>query len=536
MAASANILLLPQLLTVSAEKFPQNTAVRFQEESLSYQELDRFSNQVANQLLACGARHGDRVGIYLNKSIPSIISIFGILKAGAVYVPLDANAPISRIAYIIENCQISCLLTSSRKASQLPEISSQAPSLKHAIVTDDAPVDIESAALNLYTWDAVIGSAPATLPANHSRETDLAYILYTSGSTGVPKGVMISHLNALTFINWCFKTFSVTSQDCLSSHAPLHFDLSIHDIYVAIKAGATIALVSETLSLFPPRLAAWISSMGITVWYSVPSILSMLVLHGRLEKYDFSSLRTILFAGEVFPVKYLRALMEAIPGAEYYNLYGPTETNVITYFKTPPLLPDRTSPVPIGKACENMEVFALTKSGKLVSKPGEEGELIGRGPGVARGYWGDAEKTAANFIQHPLQRHSPETVYRTGDIVTIDEDGNYIYIGRKDQMIKSRGYRIEIGDIETAIYSHPAVQESAVVAIPDDLLGNRLKVFVVLKENVTPLNAAALRMHCAERLPKYMIPETVEFLPSLPKTSTGKTDKPALLKMSGEVK
>lgn len=535
MAASANILLLPQLLTVSAEKFPKKTAVRFQEENLSYEDLDRLSNQVANQLLACGIRHGERVGIYLNKSIPSIISIFAILKAGAVYVPLDANAPISRIAYIIENCQISCLLTSSLKASNLPEISAQAPSLKNAIITDDSPVDIGAVTFNLHAWQAVIQNSPATLPANPSVETDLAYILYTSGSTGVPKGVMITHLNALTFVNWCFQTFSVSSQDCLSSHAPLHFDLSIHDIYVAIKAGATIALVPETLSMFPPRLAAWIASMGITVWYSVPSILSMLVLHGRLDKHDFSRLRTILFAGEVFPVKYLRTLMEAIPGADYYNLYGPTETNVITYFKTPPLSRKRTTPVPIGKACENMDVFALTETGKLLSKPGEEGELIGCGPGVAMGYWGDPVKTAESFIQHPLQANSPETVYCTGDIVTIDEAGNYIYIGRKDQMIKSRGYRIEIGDIETAIYSHPEIQESAVVAIPDDLLGNRLKVFVVLKENASPLNAADLRMHCAERLPKYMIPEAVEFLPNLPKTSTGKTDKPALLKLSGEV-
>ncbi len=284
MAATANTLLLPQLLTASAEKFPQNTALRFQAESLSYGELERLSNQVANQLLACGIRHGDRIGIYINKSIPAIISIFGILKAGAVYVPLDANAPISRTAYIIENCQINCLLTSSRKAANLPEISAQAPLLKHAIIMDDSPLDIAPISLTLHTWETVIKNMPATLPANHSRPGDLAYILYTSGSTGVPKGVMISHLNALAFIDWCYQTFSASSQDCLSSHAPLHFDLSIHDIYVAIKAGATIALVPETLSLFPPRLAAWIADMGITIWYSVPSILSLLVLHGRNER------------------------------------------------------------------------------------------------------------------------------------------------------------------------------------------------------------------------------------------------------------
>jgi amino acid adenylation domain-containing protein len=520
--------LLPHLLVQSARMHPERDAVVFGSERLTYRELDSITNRLARVLKDQGVRRGDRVGIYLNKSAPSVISIFGILKAGAVYVPLDPNAPEPRIAYIIDNCQVRCLLTSSAKAEAVSSLSSAATSLTTAILTD-AKKDIGSLGmLKVVAWKSVQEYPDATLPENPSVETDLAYILYTSGSTGTPKGVMITHLNCLTFIRWVRETFGPTHEDRFSNHAPLHFDLSTLDIFTAMMVGAAVYPVPETLSLFPVRLAEWIDTNGISVWYSVPSILSMMVLHGLLEKHKFERLRLLFFAGEVFPVKYLRELMKLVPGPRYLNLYGPTETNVITWYEVPLLPESQTAPIPIGKACDNTEVFALADDGTIVAGPGPEGELMGRGSCVAMGYWGDPEKTSRGFITNPAQKNFQERIYRTGDIVKLDDDGNYIYVGRRDHMIKSRGYRIEIGEIESAIYSHPEIKEAAVIPIPDELITNRIKAYIVPHAK-DKLSAMDIRGFCSEKLPHYMVPELIEFRENLPKTSTGKVNKPALL-------
>lgn len=338
---------------------------------------------------------------------------------------------------------------------------------------------------------------------------------------------MISHLNSLTFVNWAHDTFRVHSEDRLSNHAPLHFDLSIFDIFVAFKAGATLVLVPDGLSTFPIRLADWIEKNRISIWYSVPSILSMLILHGKLERYRYSSLRALLFAGEVFPVKYLRQLMALIPDTDFYNLYGPTETNVITYYKVPKIPPEQVKPIPIGRACANMEVFTLSENGQLITEPGQEGDLFARGSCVAKGYWGDAEKTDRCFVRNHTQPNFQDTMYKTGDLVNLDDDGNYTYVGRRDRMIKSRGYWIELGEIEAVLHNHPEVREAAAVAIPDDMVGNRIKAFVVLNKT-NAANSTDLQRFCSQRIPGYMVPEVIEFRDSLPKTSTGKIDRPAL--------
>lgn len=521
--------LLHHLLIKSAEKFPDNKAVFFYNESISYYELNNLTNKLANVLRKNGIKKGDRVGIFLNKSIPSIISIFGILKAGAVYVPLDPKAPVSRISYIIQNCKISCLLTSSNKMDPVTKIIPDQKSLKFIVVTDDGSYEDSQSNIRRIEWNTVEEESNDWNEYNSSIETDLAYILYTSGSTGVPKGVMISHLNSLTFLKWVQSTFNINSRDILSNHAPLHFDLSILDIFGAIQAGAAIALVPEALSTFPVKLVDWINDNKISVWYSVPSVLMMMLLHGSIARHKFEKLHTIIFAGEVFPVKYLRHLIEEFPNVEFYNLYGPTETNVITCYKVDHIALEQDFPIPIGKACSNMEVFALQDNGEIINKPGVEGELYARGSCVAQGYWGDPEKTAGNFVRNPLQANYQEKVYRTGDIVSINKDGDYLFKGRRDHMIKCRGYRIEIGEIETVLYNNPAIKEIAVIAIPDELIGNKIKAFVVCNFGYD-IDANHLRIYCAKILPQYMIPEEFEFCSSLPKTSTGKIDKLDLLK------
>ncbi len=521
--------LLHHLLIESAQRYPDNEALRFKGESLTYAELDRLTNQVARALQAAGVQRGDRVGIYVQKSFASVISIFGILKAGGIYVPLDPKSPAKRLAYITRNCDVRVLLTASNKLSQMEGILALDTPIEHVVMTDDGDAALP-AGVQVTPWQEVRALDGAPLPDDGTIETDLAYILYTSGSTGDPKGVMISHRTIFTFINWCYETFGITPDDRVTSHAPIHFDLSTFDIFVTIKAGATVVLVPERASIFPVNLVRLLQDEQVTVTYMVPSILSMMVNYGKLAKHDLSRLRIVLFAGEVFPIKYLRGLVAAIPHADFYNLYGPTETNVCTYYKVQPgdLDPQRTQPVPIGKACENIDVFALDEHGQRITAPGVEGELWVRGSCVAQGYWGDPEKTARGFVRNPLQPHYHETAYRTGDIVMLDEDGvNWIFIGRRDHMIKSRGYRIELGEIEAALYGFEGVKEAAVVAIPDDLLGNRLKAFVVPLEK-NGLSVKELQSYCSQKLPLYMVPESIQFLDALPKTSTGKVNRTEL--------
>jgi len=524
--------LLHNLLIESTRTRPDNEAVRFNGASLTYAELDALSNQVARALQASGVGRGDRVGIFVHKSPSSIISIFGILKAGGVYVPLDPNSPPARTAYIIRNCNVEVLLTSSQKLPALRGIADDGVPVHTILLLDEAGNSGTKfrAPIQVYSWFQIRSFDSAPILDVIPEERDIAYILYTSGSTGEPKGVMISHRTIFTFINWCSSTFQVTDRDRVTSHAPLHFDLSTFDIFVTIGAGGTIVLVPESLSIFPESLADLIQDERITITYLVPSILSMMVNYGKLDAHDFSSLRIILFAGEVFPIKYLRRLVELIPRVDYFNLYGPTETNVCTFYKVRPedVVPGRDSTVPIGKACENMETFAIDEQGNQVTEPGIEGELYVRGAGVAQGYWGDPEKTAEGFVRNPLNSGEDDIVYRTGDVVVLAEDGeNWRLVGRRDHLIKSRGYRIELGEIEAAFHTHHGVRETAAIAIPDDLIGNRIKAFVVPLDGKR-LTAKELEAHCARILPRYMLPESIEFIDELPKTSTGKIDRPYL--------
>lgn len=516
--------LLQHLLMKSAKQFPNKTAVIYNKEKITYKDLDEVTNKLAVTLLENRMQRGDRVGVYINKSIPSIISIIGVLKAGGIYVPLDANAPFKRLAYIIENAAMKYLLTSSRKGDNVKQIFPENNPLDVIILTDGLKKLKADLPVKVIRWEEIITKAETCLPVNLSIETDLAYILYTSGSTGVPKGVMISHRTSLAFINWSCDEFRIQSEDRVSSHAPLHFDLSIFDIFTSLKAGATIFLVPEEFSIFPKSLIKFIQENKISVWYSVPSILMHMMVHGNMKNHSFPDLRLMLFAGEVFPVRYLRELMGIIPRADFYNLYGPTETNVCTFFKVDQLEPDRIKPVPIGKACSNIEVFALDNNTNLLMEVGKEGELYVRGSCVAQGYWRDTEKTETCFIKNFLNSEFDEKIYRTGDIVTLDERGNYNLIGRKDHLIKSRGYRIELGEIEAALYSHQDIKEAAAIAVPDELITNKIKVFIVANKPDS-LTKLEIKKHLSERIPIYMMPESIEFLECLPMTSTGKTDR-----------
>ena len=500
--------------------------MRLLEQALTYGELDRLSNQIAHALIANGVQRGDRVGLYLHKSPSAIAAIFGIMKSGACYVPVDANAPGMRLQEIGRQCGFKALITSHVLYQKLGTGFHEECQMNAIFFVDQAPES--SLPLPAFTFnDALPGFSDAD-PAVAAIDHDLAYILFTSGSTGTPKGVMLSHLNALTFVNWSVATFGITAEDRLSNHAPFNFDLSVFDLFVAVAVGAAISLVPEGLSVFPLQLSAFIQDQKITVWYSVPMVLTLLQARGKLEQRDLSALRIILFAGEVFPTKHLRALMEKLPDKRYANLYGPTETNVCAYYEVEPLSPEETASIPIGKACANTDLVAISAAGKQVTGPGEEGLLYARGSTVMQGYYGRPENTAASFIPNPFAEGREEKLYCTGDWVTLDEKGNYLFVGRKDHMIKTRGYRVELGEIEAVMVAHPSVDEAVALPIPDEAIGNTIHAVVTIADSCA-IDSMQLKQHCAEKLPAYMVPEKIEFRDSLPRTDNGKIDRRRLV-------
>jgi amino acid adenylation domain-containing protein len=503
--------LVDGLLTEARNRWPTRPAVRAGDRTLTYEQLDVGANRVASALGGVGVARGDRVGLYLEKGLEAITAVYGIMRAGAAYVPLDPMAPPARCAFIAKNCGIAALVADSDRAENL--LGADRSAVDRGIVCGtEAPAGFE-------TWDA-IQSGPSDPPRRRAIDTDLAYILYTSGSTGQPKGVMISHRNALTFVEWAAAEFQLGPDDILSNHAPFHFDLSTFDFFGAARAGAVCTIVPRATAMFPQELARWIGSEGITVWYSAPSALSLLVRYGSLSEDALASLRLILFAGEVFPNKYLAELMLRSPNSRFFNLFGPTETNVCTFYevKEPPAATDPT--IPIGRACANTVCSVLDESGREVTESNVEGELVVRGSIVAQGYWGGQALGAERFVER--------NTYRTGDIVYWSEPGDdpvLRFVGRQDHMVKTRGYRVELGEIEYVLNSHDGVEEAAAIAVPDELLGSRIVAFCVVRGGG---DIEKLRAFCRDSLPLYMVPAELHLRTALPRNSNGKIDRVSL--------
>src|SRR5215467_1726339 len=350
--------LLQRLLTDAAARQPQRAAVASDGCLLTYQELDRQSNKVARALLRLGVAPGDRVGILAPKSAAAVIGLYGALKAGACYVPLDPKAPAGRLSHIVRDCDAAVIVADEARTPLAAALAGAVPRPPSAVVVADVPGRLgrEEAAIApargaaIVPWAAVAGESGEPLAEERAIETDLAYILYTSGSTGTPKGVMISHRNSLTFVDWAAAAAGLREQDRVCSPAPLHFDLSVFDIFATCRAAACLTVLPEGAATFPVSIARWLEAERISVWYSVPSVLTLLARYGSLQQFDLSDLRMVIFAGEVFPPKHLARLIAELPHPRYLNWYGPTETNVCTAFEVPAGWAD-VRPAPIGKAC-----------------------------------------------------------------------------------------------------------------------------------------------------------------------------------------
>ncbi|TQF15978.1 D-alanine--poly(phosphoribitol) ligase [Myxococcus llanfairpwllgwyngyllgogerychwyrndrobwllllantysiliogogogochensis] len=513
--------MLFQYLEDSARAHSARIAVIDGERTYSYEELEAASNQMARTLRNQGIGRGDRVGLHLDKSLEAIIGLFGILKAGAAYVPIDPASPEWRLNFIARDCALSGVITIPTWHASLRDVESlRCIILVEARPTNTLRVPQEQGAPVTLTWADVRAQSSAPVePLAESSPEDLAYILYTSGSTGQPKGVMLSHRAGHAFVDWAFSVAGVRPGDRVSSHAPLHFDLSVFDVFATAKGAATLVLVPTSLSVFPRELADFIAYKHIAIWYSVPSVLTQLVARGELSRHGFPNLRTVLFAGEVFPLKYLRQLVLTLPRPRYLNLYGPTETNVCTFHLVTPADLARSEPLPIGQVCCGDEVFVIRDDG-ILAGAGEEGELCVAGPTLMSGYWGMEERTRQ--VLGPIPGHA--FAYRTGDRVIRESGGALCFLGRRDDMVKVRGHRIELSAVEEVLLRHPDVEESAALTLPDDLTGNELRAFVVLRDNAST-SPQDLRQHCANYLPRYMVPTRIDACEALPKTTTGKKDK-----------
>ena len=507
-------------LDASSRAFGDRVAVVDPSEGhLTYRELDEQSSRIAGFLASAGVVPGDRVGIIAPKSAAVVASIFGVMKAGAAYVPADYTAPASRNRTILTNSAVKAVMLDPVCAEIMREWPSEE---RPAVVWLPGKVtpDAESEGT---LWTHLV-THPA-IPQNRLVDHDgLAYILYTSGSTGVPKGVTLTHRNATSFVDWCSATFTPTEEDRFGSHAPFHFDLSILDLYVSLKHGASLHLVSEQVGKSPQELASFIAQRRLTVWYSTPSILSLLAQFGNLDRHDCRSLRLALFAGEVFPVKHLREIVHQWPHAAFYNLYGPTETNVCTFARIPGSIPaDRNEPYPIGHLCSHCEGLVLDAQGGREVTKGEDGLLYISGPAVFAGYWGRSD---TGFFEERRGRRW----YNTGDVVRETRDAGYVYIGRRDRMVKRKGYRIELGEIEKALYDNERVREAAVVALADSASGVRIVAFVAPEPGEHP-SIIELKMFCGRALPAYMNPDAFIVIDALPRTSTNKVDYQGLVQM-----
>jgi len=510
----SNLLVAPFL--DRARDQPGATAVVQGSRRVTYGELEQRSFVLARHLVELGATPGDRIGIALGKSIEAVVAVLAVLRAGAAYVPLDEQSPPDRQLSVLADCAVRGLVATRRSRQRLGWGPS-GPRLGHA-AAGACPFVVE---LDREPAPATGGRGERGDPAQPENDEAAAYVLYTSGSTGAPKGVVMSHRAARAFVDWAVKRFELGPTDRIASVAELCFDLSVFDVFAGLAAGAEIHLVTPDLMLRPPRLVAWLDEARITSWYSVPSTLLLLLERGDLARRPPSALRRVLFAGEVFAVPQLRRAMQALPAARFFNLFGPTETNVCTYYALPPALPAEATAVPIGWPCDHAEVAVLDPEGRPVTQ-GSEGELCVGGAGVMSGYWGQSALTRAAFWPAgTVSGLGP--LYRTGDRVRQGSDGQLWFLGRRDRQIKHRGYRIELGEVEAVVAGVPGVLESAVVTRPDPEQGAGLCAVVVPApgEKVTVL---AVKSHCGKVLPAYMVPSTVEVRDSLPRTSTGKVD------------
>ena len=505
----------------AAHARPDHPAVRFDGQTLTYQALAEQTARLAGVLREAGVRRGDRVGVMMTKDLATLSVVHGILRAGAAFVPIDPAAPANRVRFILRDCEVRVLVTQTDRHRVLTQVLSEATPVEVAIGLDDT----NALPIRCIAWSDI---ANAELGGREVKATqlDLAYIMYTSGSTGNPKGLMHTHYSGLSYARLSAATYEVSADDRISGFAPLHVDQCTFACFTAPLASATAVMVSDAHTAFPVDLAKLIAAERISIWYSVPLALIQLAERGELNNVDHRSLRWVTYGGEPFPTKHLRTLMEHWPQARFSNVYGPAEVNQCTYYHFGAADLGTQLSVPIGDVWADTDALILDDADQDVAL-GETGELLIRSPTMMHGYWRRPDLDAHAFFDRQVMPNFWERYYRTGDLVRRCEDGLLEFLGRKDRQVKSRGYRVELDEVETVLCGHEAVAESAALAIGDSPDDRRIMAAVLLRDGADA-SVTSIARQAARSLPAYAVPEEIVVMDSFPRTGGGKIDRRAL--------
>lgn len=519
--------LIHHMLRTSYRRTPDKEALVHGSERLSYEEVYRRAAGLAAGLRQAGLKRSDRVGIYFDASVPQVLSIFGVSMAGGVYVPINTQLYAEQVLHIGRDCQMTALITSKAKLETLLPVIDQIPSLRFLIVLSDG--EVPQTAVPTHSFQQMIDATAPDSWKDWGISKDLAAILYTSGSTGRPKGVMLSHANVMAGSSIVSTYLEITEKERILAVLPFSFDAGMNQLMTAFQQGGTLVLINF---IFAKEIVSTLAKERITGLAGVPTVWSLLAQsHSTLERTPLPDLRYITNTGGAMPQNVLAILRRTLPTTKIVLMYGLTEAFRSTYL--PPEELDRR-PTSMGKAIPDTEILVLNEKNQLCA-PGETGELVHRGPTVSMGYWGQPETTNKVLRPNPLlptELGDCERVCYSGDLVKMDEDGFLYYIGRRDTMIKSSGYRISPTEVEEALFQSGQIRHAAVIGVPDEVLGQTIKAFVV-PLNGGPVNTDGLITFCSAKIPRYMVPKAVEVLAELPKTSSGKVDYPALRRREG---
>lgn len=518
--------LIHHMLRTSFQRFPDKEALVHGNERLSYKEVYARTASLAGSLQQLGIRRGERVAIYLDASVPQVLSMFAVSMANGVYVPINTVLFPEQVLHIANDCAVSSLIVSEDKLESLRPIFTKIPSLRFVIVVSKNSVS--DCGLPSHSF-ADLTNVTAEPLVDKAISKDLAAILYTSGSTGRPKGVMLSHANVMAGSSIVSDYLGITDQDRILAVLPFSFDAGMNQLMTAFQQGGTIVLINF---IFATQIISMLDKERITGLAGVPTVWSLLTqAQGTIEKTPLPHLRYITNTGGAMPQNVLAVLRRVIPTTKIVLMYGLTEAFRSTYL--PPGELDRR-PTSMGKAIPDTEILVVNEQNRPCA-PGEVGELVHRGPTVSMGYWGKPEITNQVLRPNPLlpsELGDCERVCYSGDLVKMDDDGFLYYVGRRDTMIKSSGYRISPTEVEEALFSSGEIRHAAVIGLPDEVLGQAIKAFVV-PLNGKPVDANRLIDFCGQKVPRHMVPKWVEVLPELPKTSSGKVDYPALRRREG---
>ena len=523
--------LLQHSILNSANLYPDNEAFRCNDKALTYKELTEQSHQLAHLLISLGVQRGDRVGIYLNRCLETAVAVYGILSAGAVFVPLDPYAPPSRTQFVIQDCGIKHLISNKNQEKNLKNTLAEKISVR-SIISPLGTGNISPSGggwgedftkfctnQNIQTFTQKnLQQSPNTKPNIRILEDDLAYIMYTSGTTGTPKGIMHTHRSGLAYAKLSADLYNVQPNDRFGNHAALHFDVATMGYFTIPLAGATTVIVPDIHTKLPVSMSQLIEKERLTIWYSVTFALIQVLQSGIMEQLDFSALRWILYCGEPFPSKHLRALMQRLPNTCFSNVYGPAEVNQCTYYHVPKP-PEVDETVPLGKIWNNTEMLIFDENDVPV-KQGETGELLIRSATQMKGYWNQPDLTEKGVYRRQRIAGCEEIFYRTGDLVRMCEKGNLYFLGRKDRQVKVRGYRIELDEVEATLTAHEAIESAAIFAVKNDDEAYINAVAVQKKD----LEISDLKLYLSKHLPAYAVPSNIKFIDAIPRTTAGKVD------------